>query len=538
MEFRVLGPLQLAADGGYPIPVNQPLIRATISVLVAQAGRLLSREELMELIWPNVPSSGALRTCLYDTRRVLGGERLVRHGSDYRLVLRASDRTDLIAFRQSAASGEHVLSTGQSRTAAALFADALAMWHDPPLEDFPNTSAAREIGAGLLQERRRTRDLLVETKLQLGDHHGLVSMLEAKAADEPLNEAGWAQLMLALYRSGRPSDALQAYDRASTALAGNADARPGPELRQLRQMVEVGDPALGAVGRTFGADRAVGMAPLPGLRRVPREAPTNIGLTKANVARMWDFFLGGKDNFAVDREAVNKILEVAPQAPALARENRAFLGRAVRLLAHSGIRQFIDVGSGLPTRDNVHEVAQIVAPDARVAYVDNDPVVLSHSRALLTTTGNRTVVIQADMRRSDDILDHPDLKDVIDLYKPVAVLFTSVLNLLTDDERPAEVVARFRERMAPGSHVVISHVSAQTHVEAARRGNAVYARVASARHTLRDREQILRLFDGFELIPPGLVPTREWRPDRSAARPESSAEPLPVWFLGGVGQKR
>jgi hypothetical protein len=252
---------------------------------------------------------------------------------------------------------------------------------------------------------------------------------------------------------------------------------------------------------------------------------------------MYDYYLGGKDNFAADRAAAEKVLAIAPAASALAKANRAFLGRAIRLLSAAGIRQFIDVGSGLPTRENAHEVAQREAPDSRVAYVDNDPVVLAHSRALLTTD-QRTVIVGADMRRPDDILGHPDLRKALDLSRPVALLFVSVLHCLTDEDKPAQIVARFREYMAPGSHLVISHITAQEQTDAAERGADVYRKMnASTPMTLRSRERILALFDGFELVEPGLVPLPDWRPDVRFPTEDVRSRSLPTWVLCGVGRK-
>lgn len=268
----------------------------------------------------------------------------------------------------------------------------------------------------------------------------------------------------------------------------------------------------------------------------PRNPVNDITANTPNVARMYDYYLGGKDNFAADRAAAGQVLAIAPATSALARANRAFLGRAIRHLSAAGIRQFIDVGSGLPTRENAHEVAQREAPDSRVAYVDNDPVVLAHSRALLASD-QRTIVVGADMRRPDDILEHPDLRKSLDLSRPVAVLFVSVLHCLTDEDKPAQIVARFREHMAPGSHLVISHITAQEQADTAEAGAEVYRRMnASTPMTLRGRQQILALFDGFELLEPGLVPLPSWRPDVRPATGGVRRSSLPTWFLCGVGR--
>ena len=261
-------------------------------------------------------------------------------------------------------------------------------------------------------------------------------------------------------------------------------------------------------------------------------APAGLDVTKPSVARMYDYYLGGKDNFAVDRKAAEDAIVAAPVAGVMAVENRAFLGRAVRTLARAGIRQFIDLGTGLPTMGNVHEVAHQVAPVARVVYVDYDPVVLVHARALLTEAGH-TTIIRADMRDPASILRHPSLRGLIDLDEPVAVLMVAVLHFVTADEDPYDLVARFRDAMAPGSYLVISHASGDTSPDAARLVEAYRAARASAPVVLRTRAEITRLFDGFELIEPGLVHLPQWRPED----PDKVRDPERMWILCGVGRK-
>ena len=532
-----MGPLHVVADGGSPILVSQPLIRATICTLVVRAGHPLSPAELMELIWPKAPSPGALRTCVYDVRRLLGAERLVRDSSGYRFVLAQADRTDVEAFRETAAAGERALARRRWQPAGALFAEALSLWRERSLRDLPDTGPAQELAAELVTERRRTRDALIEAKLALGRHDELIDLLTAKTAEEPLNERGWIELMLALYCSGRSAEAVQAYERVRCILMTDAGTEPGPHLRRIRCRIETDDPALICCPPPAPSTDVKASPPLPRLGPPGRVTAADIDVTKPNIARMYDYFLGGKDNYAADRAAAEKIIAVAPQTPAVAHTNREFLRRAVRYLAETGIRQFIDVGSGLPTQENTHEVARRVAPGSRVVYVDNDPIVLTHSRALLCMD-DRTVVIEADMRRPGDILEHPDVRCVIDWSKPVGILLTSVLHLIRDEEKPGEIVAWFRDIMAPGGHIVLSHISAQDHVAAAQRGAEVYRQVGATTNTLRDRDQIMAFFTGFDLVPPGLVPLPDWRPDLgSAAAQTGQREKLPVWYLGGVGRK-
>ena len=241
--------------------------------------------------------------------------------------------------------------------------------------------------------------------------------------------------------------------------------------------------------------------------------PRDIDVTTANVARIYDYFLGGKDNFAVDRQAAEQITAATPIAPMVARQNRAFLCRAVRTLAQDyGIRQFIDVGAGLPVRQSVHESARAVAPDARVVYVDNDPVVCSHGRALLEDEA--TGMVEADLRKPGQIIGDPLTRSLIDFDKPFGLVLAAVLHFVPDDDDPQGIVSSFREVMAPGSYLVISHGTLETDPEdvRVRRPAEVYKK-ASAALMLRSLEQVRALFDGFELIEPGLTWISQWRPD-------------------------
>ncbi|GAA0981050.1 SAM-dependent methyltransferase [Acrocarpospora macrocephala] len=249
-----------------------------------------------------------------------------------------------------------------------------------------------------------------------------------------------------------------------------------------------------------------------------------------SVARMYDYYLGGKDNFAADREAAEHVLSIMPYVRDFTRDNRAFLSRSVRLIANAGVRQFLDIGSGLPTRENVHQVAQQTAPDSRVVYVDNDPIVLAHGRALLAENP-LTTVVQADLREPKAILDHPEVTARIDFGQPVALLLLAVLHFVADDEEAASIVARLRERLAPGSYLVISHghagrVSKEEEISV----TSTYKATKTGNLTPRTSDQILTYFDGLELLEPGLVPVEAWRPEYDVTPDWSKAG-----FLGGVG---
>jgi S-adenosyl methyltransferase len=253
----------------------------------------------------------------------------------------------------------------------------------------------------------------------------------------------------------------------------------------------------------------------------------------ANPARVYDYWLGGKDHYAVDRRAGDQVAALAPWVVSEARANRRFIHRVVRYLVHQGITQFIDAGSGLPTARNVHEIAQELNPVARVVYVDHDPVVLTHARALLATD-TRTVVVEADARDPERLMTDPGLTGHLDLREPVGVLFAAVLHFVSDAENPAGIVAAVRDRLAPGSHVVISHATPgdePTASSAAWKAADVYAERAGA-FTLRDRPAVERLFDGFDLVEPGLVPVRDWHPHGSFRSQRG-----PVSAVGAVGRR-
>ncbi|WP_430499385.1 SAM-dependent methyltransferase [Micromonospora trifolii] len=252
--------------------------------------------------------------------------------------------------------------------------------------------------------------------------------------------------------------------------------------------------------------------------------------TRPNVARMYDYFLGGSHNFPADRAAADRVLEIFPETGVAAQTNRHFLRRAVRYAAEQGVRQFLDIGAGLPTQDAVHEVVRAVAPDARVVYVDYDEVAVGHARQLLTGVPG-TAVVQGDLRRPDELLAHPDVRATLDLDQPVAVLLLAVLHFVPDHDDPWAAIARLRAATAPGSHLVLSHLTLDgIPPELAERGQAVY-RNSSAPLVPRTRAETARFFAGYDLVEPGLVATTRWRPD-------GEPETVDAHGYAGVGVRR
>jgi hypothetical protein len=259
--------------------------------------------------------------------------------------------------------------------------------------------------------------------------------------------------------------------------------------------------------------------------------PPEIDTGKANIARVYDYWLGGSNNFRADQDAARAFIAVEPRVREIVRANRAFLGRAVRFLAESGIRQFLDVGSGIPTRRNVHEVAQLAAPGSRVVYVDIDPVAVAHAQLLLDDNPD-AAAIQGDLRRPDEILADPVTQLLIDFDRPVGVLLAAVLHFIPDSQEPWRIVATLRDALAPGSYLVLGHATSENRPDVANLETA-YNRKVDAQGGARSRAGIARFFDGFDLVDPGLVWIPQWRPESPQDVPED-----PERYLGLVGVGR
>jgi hypothetical protein len=255
------------------------------------------------------------------------------------------------------------------------------------------------------------------------------------------------------------------------------------------------------------------------------------GSRRPNASRIYNYLLGGKDTYNEDREAAGRLLAVVPDARTAALDNRGYVARAVRFLVKdAGIRQFIDIGTGLPVMGNIHEVAHELAPDTRVVYVDHDPVVVSHARALLCTAPG-VCAIEGDLRDPAGILADPVLRGQVDLGEPVAILLAGVLHFIPDDGDPYRLVNIFKAAMAPGSHLVISHLTSDSIApEALKQAQAIYEQ-AAAPVAPRSRAGIARFFDGLELVTPGIADVATWQ-----ASPLRSVRHRPV-VLGGAGRK-
>jgi hypothetical protein len=254
----------------------------------------------------------------------------------------------------------------------------------------------------------------------------------------------------------------------------------------------------------------------------------------AHAARIYDYLLGGKDNFAADREAAARITEKLPNLPTSMRAARSYNARVVRYLAADlGIRQFLDIGTGLPTSPNLHEVVQGVAPQSRVVYVDNDPLVLVHARALLTSAPQgKTAYVDADLRDPDAIFNAPDFRDTLDLDQPVAVTLMAILQYVTDDAEARRIIDHLLQPLAPGSVLALSTVTADTAPQQVGGGNAAYGDSGIPIRS-RTRAEVESLFEGLELIEPGVTLVTHWRPDNEA----TAVDDAHVYMYGGVAVK-
>jgi S-adenosyl methyltransferase len=264
----------------------------------------------------------------------------------------------------------------------------------------------------------------------------------------------------------------------------------------------------------------------------------DLRLNEAHSARMYDFYLGGKTNYGADREAAGRVAKAYPGIFVCARENRAFMHRATRMLALRGIRQWLDIGTGIPTQPNLHEVAQKVAPDAHVVYVDNDPIVLAHAQALLASTAQgRTSYIQADVNEPESILESPKLRETLDFGRPVALSLNALMHFVPDAQDPYGIVNRFMSALPSGSALALSHCTPEFDPAAWDQVTRIYTNAGTAVQ-FRGRDEVEKFFSGLDLVEPGIVVGHRWRPDPADAdedREEPTDAQVSLW--AGVGIK-
>ncbi|MGA4845219.1 SAM-dependent methyltransferase [Streptomyces sp. G5(2025)] len=267
----------------------------------------------------------------------------------------------------------------------------------------------------------------------------------------------------------------------------------------------------------------------------PAWAPLGIDISMPSVSRIYDYYLGGSHNFEVDREAGRRAMEFMPGLPKIMQANRAFMRRAVRYAVDQGVTQFLDIGSGIPTFGNVHEVAQQASGEARVVYVDHDPVAVAHSEAVLDGD-ERAAAVAADLRKPQDILGSSQVDALLDLERPVALLLVAVLHFVEDACDPYAAVAELRDALAPGSLIVVTHASYEGIPVPPEQADGTVGVYKDIRNPLimRTRDEIARFFEGYDMVEPGLVPMPHWRPDTAP----DEEDPYSFSGFAGVGQKR
>ena len=261
-------------------------------------------------------------------------------------------------------------------------------------------------------------------------------------------------------------------------------------------------------------------------------APEDVDTTIPSAARAYDYYLGGAHNFAVDRELAQNVASKVPHIKDIASANRAFLRRAVRYCVDQGIRQFLDIGSGIPTAGNVHEIAQDSAPGARVVYVDNEPVAVSHSKTILENNDDATI-LRGDLENPQALLDHPETRRLLDFDEPVALITVALFHFVPESARPPEIIRTFHERLAPGSHLCLSHLSADHHPDEI--NSLIHLYQGSSNPLIaRPRQEVADLMADFELVEPGVAYVPEWHPDS----PEDiGTDPTRSLVYGAVGHK-
>lgn len=262
----------------------------------------------------------------------------------------------------------------------------------------------------------------------------------------------------------------------------------------------------------------------------PSWIPEGVDVTVPNAARMYDYALGGSHNFAIDRQTADQIEQMIPGAKMNAYANRAFVDRAVRWLAAQDVRQFLDIGSGIPTMGNVHEIVQSIVPDARVVYVDIDPVAIAHSKVILASV-KHVRVVQADLAQSSDVLQHPDVLDLLDFSRPVAVLLNAVLHFIPDDAHPEQILGNVHDAIVRGSFLTLSHGTPIPDSDGVENLRNIYRRTPTSLY-LRSPERLQELLADWEILEPGIVPINEWRPDPDDFNPPA------LGLLAAIARKR
>jgi DNA-binding SARP family transcriptional activator len=587
MRVNVIGGVQATKDNGAIIDL-QPKTQAALVVFVLSDAPIAANR-LAEFLWspdkpPEEPPRDVHKAAVDQISKLLQAKLItrIRGGlggrQSYRSALTEDDYVDIHAFRKEVKRAENTPPRYVWNKCSAYRA-ALDLWADPPLMGLPETPAMNRLLRRVRNERLDAAEEWAVAMLQTGRYKELTLELPALVEANPEREFLLGHLMRALYLAGRPGEARDLYAELRRRLNTESGAEPCEELKILFEQILTGHPSLrprpgplsemdltspvskqdremrmvhvsadpdgraGRGGRGEPGDTLMhGLSTGASLHHREDTAMSGDRLDPAvlakldtglpHIARIYDYTLGGKNNFAIDREAADEFVKKMPGILVTVRHSRAFLARAVRFLAaECGIRQFLDIGTGLPTANNTHEVAQSIAPECRIAYVDNDPMVLAHARALLTSSPQgKTTYIHADLRDTDMILD--EARDILDFSHPVAVMLIGILHCIPDADDPCGIIQRLLAAVPPGSYLVLGHPASDIETAAAAAATADLNNRLTEPVTFRSRDQVAGFLNGVEVLEPGLVQYAHWRPE-----PDTRASgPVSAWCA--VAHKR
>ncbi|MFG1857533.1 SAM-dependent methyltransferase [Actinomadura geliboluensis] len=514
MYLRVLGGHVAVADGPEEdLEVLREQMRLLVTAWVVTE-RTLTVEQIQRVVWGDDGKDRRkeLNTLLWDLRQRLPDDRVVTHGGrpvvdGYSLRLRRGvDNVDLWQFR-SLVRRARAARARDTKEAANLFQRAMDLCGGPDsplLPDRPkvNTLLVIEIER-VLKEVKSAREALAELRLSLGEHEGFLPYLRGWVAADPWDEHLRRWLMVALYRSGAKAEALRVYRELEELLLSETGTRaePGPLLKDTRIMVEADHPDLAPQPMRFASRSSWSLLAQGDAERTPSPPPV---MDRPVVARIINALLGGKDNYEVDRVAAAAVQRQVPGLKRLIRHHQAFRSRAIREIAEAGVKQWIDLGSGLPDNGQVLPVVREVVPHARIVYVDNDPVVATHTRHELQDPA-KTAFVEADLTDPPAVLNAKEMRDVIDFSKPVGILLTSVLHLFSGDV--TGVMAAYVKAMAPGSYLVVSAVVSEGLPEKV----VSVSREHFPLFHPRSHKEFPEWLKGLDVVAPGIIDCQHWR---------------------------
>jgi DNA-binding SARP family transcriptional activator len=540
MRYEVLGPVSAWCEGTQ-LNLGPSQRRVILSVLLLHANRPLGREQFIGAVWgEGAPTYAAnlLQKHISALRRALEPDRPGRAPSEvltwtdsgYLLPVPVGD-LDLQDYESRVARARAALGGGDVQKAAKDLHQALDLWRgeafgglSSPLLDAQRHRLAEQ-RIDIIEER-------INLDLTLGVESDLVTELRQLVTDHPQRDRLSALLMLALYRGGRRVDALAVFHDVRRRLHDEFGIDPSAHLQTLHQQILAGNPAIDQPRVPSTATTIARSESGREDRKRSRKGPIRINVSVPHPARMHDYWLGGRHNFVADRELADEIMTIMPGLEDVARVNQSFVRRATLFMVASGIRQFIDLGSGLPTVRYLHETIQQADPGCRIAYVECDPVAVAHC-ALLFEPVTGIAIVQANIHDATEVFDAEAIRSLLDLARPIGLIMP-MLHFIPDSWSPADLVASYLDRLAPGSYLVLAHLSAESTLP----GLAEVVKAYGRTHypvVPRSRARVMQMCAGLELVAPGLVGLAHWRPEKPS---DASSNPaINSLVYAAVGRK-